>query len=568
LYYTDARARSALSSTATGLSYASTTGIFSLAAGYAIPLTASSTDWNSAYANRLTSAAYPLQISSNAISLAFGTTTANSWSALQTFGAGFVSQGSSTVSGALTAASLTGTNLSANTLTYANGSKQLSSVTLGTGLTFSGGTLSVDGGAAFSTTSADYYKTQRDFFSTTSANTWLTGKSTDNLAEGSTNLYFTNARVNAYVVASTTIAKTYAINTFTSSNVFNGGLTIGALTGVLHASSGVVSASNVNLASEVTGTLAVGNGGTGSTTLSGLLKGNGTGALLSAVAGTDYENPLTFSSPLSRAGNTISIPAANGSTNGYLASGDWTLFNNKISSTSLSAGTGISYNSSTGVIGNTGLLSLAQSYGSAQTGALTLATSSATTNGQTLGLNITNTGTTFTFTPTLSGTLTVAGGGTGSTTLGGLLKGNGTGSVLAAIAGTDYQAPVTLTTTGTSGAATFSGGVLNIPQYSGTTYTAAYPVTLTGSTFGLAFGTTTANMFSALNTFNGGLTAAGPVTLSSITGSTQCLHVSSTGVISGTGSDCGTGTGGVTGITAVYPLIANSPTGSITLSSA
>jgi hypothetical protein len=47
------------------------------------------------------------------------------------------------------------------------------------------------------------------------------------------------------------------------------------------------------------------------------------------------------------------------------------------------------------------------------------------------------------------------------------LKGNGTSAFTAAVAGTDYQAPITLTTTGTSGAATFVGNTLNIPQYSG-----------------------------------------------------------------------------------------------------
>jgi hypothetical protein len=46
------------------------------------------------------------------------------------------------------------------------------------------------------------------------------------------------------------------------------------------------------------------------------------------------------------------------------------------------------------------------------------------------------------------------------------LKGNGT-AISAASAGTDYQAPITLTTTGTSGAATFIANTLNIPQYSG-----------------------------------------------------------------------------------------------------
>lgn len=53
-----------------------------------------------------------------------------------------------------------------------------------------------------------------------------------------------------------------------------------------------------------------------------------------------------------------------------------------------------------------------------------------------------------------------------TTSITGILKGDGT-SISAATAGTDYQAPITLTTTGTSGAATFIGGTLNIPQYSG-----------------------------------------------------------------------------------------------------
>ncbi len=45
-----------------------------------------------------------------------------------------------------------------------------------------------------------------------------------------------------------------------------------------------------------------------------------------------YENVLTFSSPLSRTGNTISIPQANSSDDGYLSSTDWGTFNNKLGS--------------------------------------------------------------------------------------------------------------------------------------------------------------------------------------------------------------------------------------------
>ena len=62
----------------------------------------------------------------------------------------------------------------------------------------------------------------------------------------------------------------------------------------------------------------------------------------------------------------------------------------------------------------------------------------------------------------VTGTLPVANGGTGATTITGLVKGNGTAAMTAAVVGTDYQAPLALTTTG-SGAATLSGATLNIP---------------------------------------------------------------------------------------------------------
>lgn len=49
----------------------------------------------------------------------------------------------------------------------------------------------------------------------------------------------------------------------------------------------------------------------------------------------------------------------------------------------------------------------------------------------------------------------------------GLVKTTGTGGALSIATGdTDYQRPISLTTTGTSGTATFTGDVLNIPQYS------------------------------------------------------------------------------------------------------
>lgn len=58
----------------------------------------------------------------------------------------------------------------------------------------------------------------------------------------------------------------------------------------------------------------------------------------------------------------------------------------------------------------------------------------------------------------------------------GIVKSSGT-TRSAATAGTDYQEPITLTTTGSSGAATFIGNTLNIPQYSGGGSTALSSVT-------------------------------------------------------------------------------------------
>lgn len=55
LYYTDARARAAISSTAIGLNYSSITGEITLTPGYVIPTTAQEANWNTAYANRITS---------------------------------------------------------------------------------------------------------------------------------------------------------------------------------------------------------------------------------------------------------------------------------------------------------------------------------------------------------------------------------------------------------------------------------------------------------------------------------------------------------------------------------
>jgi hypothetical protein len=76
-----------------------------------------------------------------------------------------------------------------------------------------------------------------------------------------------------------------------------------------------------------------------------------------------------------------------------------------------------------------------------------------------------------------------------------LLKAGSGGALANAAAGTDYQAPITLTTTGTSGASTFLGGTLNIPNYAAGagsgTVTSASVVSANGFAGTVATATTT-----------------------------------------------------------------------------
>ena len=190
----------------------------------------------------------------------------------------------------------------------------------------------------------------------------LAGTTTDALAQGSVNKYYANSLVQAFVHSSTTIPKTYTANTFaalqtitnasttnltasyaSSTQGFFGSLAIGNFSGFLKATAGAVASALINLASDVTGTLGVGNGGTGWANIaaSAIPFGNGSGALATTTAGTNgsvlaYLNGIptwtattTFSAPLTYSGGAVSIAAANGSTDGFLTSGDWTTFNSK-----------------------------------------------------------------------------------------------------------------------------------------------------------------------------------------------------------------------------------------------
>ena len=238
-------------------------------------------------------------------------------------------------------------------------------------------------------------------------------------------------------------------------------------------------ATGLPLTTGVIGTLAVTNGGTGATTLSGMLKGNGTGAISTATAGTDYQAPISITTDGSSgaatfAGNVLNIPQYSLSSLGG------------IGLSGLSASAPLTYNNTTGHFAIPASTTLADGYLSKEDFAVfnnkqsTLTFSTGLTNaGGTVSVNtsqnistlsnlntngiVTTSGSNGTL--SVTSTLPVATGGTGATSISGLVKGNGSSAMSAAIAGTDYQAPISLTTTGT-GDATFVGNTLNIPTYS------------------------------------------------------------------------------------------------------
>ncbi|MEK7528881.1 MAG: hypothetical protein AAB592_03860, partial [Patescibacteria group bacterium] len=139
-----------------------------------------------------------------------------------------------------------------------------------------------------------------------------------------------------------------------------------------------------------------------------------------------------------------------------------------------------------------------QTYGAAQIGQITLATSTAASfNGLTISNSITNAGGTFTFAPpAITGTLTVSGGGTGQTsfTSGRLLYGSGTGA-LQTVATTTATLGLGLAYSGSSLGYLVGGGSGNLTIATSSLYT--------GSTNQLAYFSSANAMGGLANTTNG-----------------------------------------------------------------
>ena len=161
---------------------------------------------------------------------------------------------------------------------------------------------------------------------------------------------------NLFEVQKSGVAKFVVLNNGTASTSalsIDGALAWGTHEGLALFSAGTgstisTSSLNINLA-DTAGVLAINRGGTNNTSFTAgrLIYFDGTS--LVSTSTTDFESRLTFNSPLSRLGNTVSIPVANGSSDGYLTSGDWASFSNKVSSQWVTNGSNIYY--STGNVG-------------------------------------------------------------------------------------------------------------------------------------------------------------------------------------------------------------------------
>lgn len=363
---------------------------------------------------------------------------ANTWTALQLFSAGASTTNQSVFGSLWVGGTATTTILGNATSTFGAGVQATALAVTGSatstaanGFNLAAGCFAVNGvcigsgggspaWGAITGTLSD----QSDLQSALDARLTLTNwyaTTTDALDEGVTNQYWTNTRFDNRLSATTSLPSITSLGNLSTVSA--------ALSGIVRATAGALSTALINLASDVSGILPVGNGGTGWANLASdtVLLGNGSGALATTTRGNLTETGSSIftitggTGAILGSGATIQVAQANGSTSGFLSSADWTTFNNKQaalgftpanSTRTVSAGVGLSgggdlsadrslslnlasANAWTGLqqFANASTTLLSVSNGSATTTILGNATSTFGAGVQATGLNITGSAT-------------------------------------------------------------------------------------------------------------------------------------------------------------------------------
>lgn len=218
----------------------------------------------------------------------------------------------------------------------------------------------------------------------------------------------------------------------------SGGGSWGSITGTLSSQADL----NTALAGKAPLTGATFTGAVAAPSFIGGLTGNVTGSA------SGNELPLTFTSPLARSTNTISLPQASGSSPGYLAATDYTNFS--ISATTVAAATAL--NTGTTLVkrdssGNfaAGTITAALTGNASTATALASAPSKCSAGQASIGVDANG---------NAQGCFTPSGTGLGDPGANGIVKRTGSNTSTVAVAGTDYVVPSGNVSTATALAAT------------------------------------------------------------------------------------------------------------------
>lgn len=280
-----------------------------------------------------------------------------------------------------------------------------------------------------------------------------------------------------------------------------------------------------------TGILGVAYGGTGVSTLTGLVKGNGTSAFTAAVSGTDYAPATSGTAILKGNGSGGFSSAASGTDYAPATSGSSILYGNGSGGFSnVTVGSGLTFSAGTISTDGSAGLGTVTSVGVSVPSFLSVSGSPVTTSG-TIALSYSGTA------------LPVANGGTGATTLTGLVKGTGTTAFVAAVSGTDY-APATSGTSILYGDG--SGGFSAVTVGSGLDFTAG-TLSSTGGT-----GTVTSvgiSVPSFLSVADSPVTSSGTIAIS-LSGTALPVANGGTGATNLTGIVKANGTSAFSAVTA------------------